>query len=115
MATTLFVYGTLKRGMSHHHHLQGEEFVAAAQTLPRYRLYVCDWHPALVEATEGNAIHGELWRVSDEALHALDRFEGAQFQRRALAVAGHDGPIEGYFYLGDVAGLRDCGTSWPAT
>jgi gamma-glutamylcyclotransferase (GGCT)/AIG2-like uncharacterized protein YtfP len=114
--TTLFVYGTLKRGMSHHHRLAGQEFLGAVQTLPRYRLYACGWHPGLVEVGEdGVAVQGELWRVDERTLAELDRFEGDElFERRPIAVAHSAEEVLAYFYRGDVRQLQDCGTSWQA-
>ena len=80
--TTLFVYGTLKSGMSHNHRMAGQELIGSFRTLPRYRLYACGWHPGLVETAEGGvAVEGELWRVDDQALAELDRFEGRPNQR----------------------------------
>lgn len=111
--TTLFVYGTLKTGMPYHHYLAGQELIAATRTLPRYRLYACGWHPALEEVTEGGvAVAGEVWRVDERALAELDRFEGEQFERRPIAVDGFPEAVA-YYYLGDLTGCRECGSSWP--
>jgi len=112
--TTLFVYGTLKSGMSHNHRMTGQELIGSFRTLPRYRLYACGWHPGLVEAPEsGVAVEGELWRVDDRTLAELDRFEGEElFERRPIAVAGFTEPVLAYFYLGDLAQARECGARW---
>jgi gamma-glutamylcyclotransferase (GGCT)/AIG2-like uncharacterized protein YtfP len=112
----LFVYGTLQRGMSHHHLLNGQEFVRAARTLPRYRLYNCGWFPALVEAADGVAVEGELWRTSQNVLPQLDRYEDAPhlFVRRPIAIDG-DEPAFAYIYVGSMDQCRDCGTRWQPT
>lgn len=62
----LFVNGTLMRGLALHRNLDGAEFVRAARTAPRYRLYsIEDRHPGMVEAPEGAgvAVTGELYRL----------------------------------------------------
>jgi gamma-glutamylaminecyclotransferase len=111
----LFIYGTLKRGECNHSLLASQEFVADVRTLPRYRLFEKGWHPCLVEAADGVAVEGELWRVSPETLAALDEYEEVPhgFARRPVAVDGVDEPVDAYFYAQNVAGLRDCGSRWP--
>jgi gamma-glutamylaminecyclotransferase len=112
--TTLFVYGTLKRGMSHHYRLAEQDFVGAVQTLPRYRLFACGWHPGLVEASQdGVAVCGELWRVDERTLAELDRFEGDElFERRPIAIENCAEEVLAYFYKGDLSECQDCGTNW---
>ena len=70
--TTLFVYGSLKRGQCNHGYLAGQEFLTAARTLPYYRLYLRGGFACLVEdPTNGLAVHGEVWRVDDEAANVV--------------------------------------------
>jgi gamma-glutamylcyclotransferase (GGCT)/AIG2-like uncharacterized protein YtfP len=112
----LFVYGTLKRGGRSNHLLAGHEFLAEAQTLPLYRLYDQGDHPCLVEDEKrGVAVRGELWQVDEATLARLDIYEEAPslFMRREIKVAGQTTPILAYLFQGDVASLKDCGTSWP--
>jgi gamma-glutamylaminecyclotransferase len=116
--TTLFVYGTLKRGQRNHGFLAGQEFVAEAPTLPRYRLYVCGGSPCLVDdAVRGMAVQGEVWRVDDDALARMDELEEVPtlYTRRAIGLADFAGPVAAYFYNGDVTRCRDCvAGEWPA-
>ena len=52
-------------------------FLGAARTAPRYRLYRRNWYPCLVEdGPRGYAVEGELWHVAEDALAALDQYEG---------------------------------------
>ena len=44
----VFVYGTLKRGMSNHRWLRGQRFVDESRTLPSYRMYDLGGYPGLV-------------------------------------------------------------------
>jgi gamma-glutamylcyclotransferase (GGCT)/AIG2-like uncharacterized protein YtfP len=111
---TLFVYGTLKRGGRANYLLAGQEFVGEARTLPRYRLFTRNWYPCLVDDPRGYAIEGELWRVQEPALPALDEFEGAAdlFERKPILVEGVAEEIVAYFFLGPVEGLEECGPRW---
>lgn len=116
MKTNVFVYGTLKSSQCSHHILRGQEFLGEAQTQPRYRLYICGWHPALVvDSSNGVAVRGEVWQVSDEVLQKLDEYEEVPhyFTRRPILLQGWDSPVEAYFFNGDVTDLKDCGDHWP--
>jgi gamma-glutamylaminecyclotransferase len=112
--TTLFVYGTLKRGLANHHFLAGQTFLGEAVTLPRYRLVDFGPNPGLLEAGPGTAVHGELWRVDAPTLARLDAFEEIPhyFDRRPIAIRDFDG-VEAYFFQGDPARGRECGDRWP--
>jgi gamma-glutamylcyclotransferase (GGCT)/AIG2-like uncharacterized protein YtfP len=125
MKTSVFFYGTLKRGQRSNHLLRDQEFVGVAKTLPRYRLYDCGEHPALVDDPQnGIAIHGEIWRVNDETLKKLDEYEGVPdyFSRRPILLQGErdvstsqslDCDVQAYFFNGDVSSLKDVGDRWP--
>ena len=71
--TKLFIYGTLRRGGSNHFRMEGAEFVGGGRIAGR--IYKIDWYPGLVCDVAGE-VKGELYRVSDEHLRALDEFEG---------------------------------------
>jgi gamma-glutamylaminecyclotransferase len=117
MRTLVFVYGTLKRGGRNDVLLRGQEFVQAARTLPRYRLYDSGSYPCLVEEpSHGLAVQGEVWRVDADALARLDELEEVPslFTRREVALAVPLRPVLAYFYQRDVSGLKDCGDTWPA-
>lgn len=67
MSKTLFVNGTLMRGLALHHNLEGATFLGAFKTAPRYRLYsIGDVHPGMFEVEAGGiAVPGELYEMSD--------------------------------------------------
>ncbi len=116
MKTTVFVYGTLKRGQRNHSLLQDQEFLGQARTLPRYRLYDCGRNPALVhDPVGGVAVLGEVWKVSDEVLRQMDAYEGAPelYSRRVILLEGLDKSVAAYFFNGNVADLNACGDQWP--
>jgi gamma-glutamylcyclotransferase (GGCT)/AIG2-like uncharacterized protein YtfP len=113
---TLFVYGTLKRGCRNHGAMRGAEFAGEASTEPGYLMVNCGSYPGLVRARDeqaGMAICGELYRVDDDLLAALDRLEGVpqEYVRATIRLA--DGcEAQTYFYALPVAGLEVCGAEW---
>ena len=116
--TRLFVYGTLKRGGRREFAVAGQRFLGTARTYPAYRLYHCGDYPALVRDSDGVSIEGEVWEVDARCLAKLDEIEGVSmrlYERAAISLLPpHDAePVESYFYLRSVKGLRDCGPRWP--
>lgn len=114
-AVLLFVYGTLKRGRKNHRLIAGQEFIGPARTEPRYRLFDCGPHPALVADNDGIGVQGELYRVDEEELPDLDAFEEVPtlFQREEIRLENVPGPVFAYLYVPDVSRLKECGTIWP--
>jgi gamma-glutamylaminecyclotransferase len=115
--TTLFLYGTLKRGQRNHRFLAGQAFVGEARTVPCYRLYVCHGCPCLIEdAGHGEAVRGEVWSVDDDALRRIDALEEVPilYSRRAIALQEIPAPVAAYFYNGDVTGAAECRGEWPS-
>ena len=77
MKTLIFVYGTLKRGLSNHRHLLGQHFLAEARTAAGYQLFDLGDYPGMIEAAKaGRSIEGEIWEVDAACLVELDRLEG---------------------------------------
>ncbi len=117
----IFVYGTLKRGGSNHHHLEDQRFVATARTQPAFYLYELEGYPGLVPAGDGGgrSIAGEIWDVDAACLARLDLLEGIAENVYARApiplLPPHDQtPVLGYLYQRSVANRRELGESWPA-
>jgi gamma-glutamylcyclotransferase (GGCT)/AIG2-like uncharacterized protein YtfP len=83
----IFVYGTLKRGLSNAAHLDGATFERVAVTTVGYVLHMVDGYPAMSRSNAG-VVHGELYIVSDELLRLLDEFEGVPewYQREVIQV-----------------------------
>ncbi|MEZ6062014.1 MAG: gamma-glutamylcyclotransferase family protein [Planctomycetaceae bacterium] len=115
----IFVYGSLKRGCELAVELQDQEFLRTAITQPVYRMFDCGSYPGLIRvARDGIAVNGELYSVSQSCLKRLDRVEGVDegmYERRRIELQAPDDscPAWAWFYLRPVAGLRDCGRSWP--
>lgn len=118
--TTLFIYGTLKRGASNHAVLADQAFLGEARTVGGYRLYVVADYPGLVrDPTDHRGVVGELWTVTPDALARLDAFEGVPeklYRRdRIELVAPQDTVVaETYYYLRNTRGRRPIiSGSWP--
>jgi gamma-glutamylcyclotransferase (GGCT)/AIG2-like uncharacterized protein YtfP len=109
----IFVYGTLKRGGRSHERLADSAFLGDAWTKPLYRMYNCGSYPALVAATDGESIGGELYRVSSEVIGVLDKFENG-YRRMPIEVIGAIPEVWGYIFLGDVSVLSPAGPVWQA-
>jgi len=75
--TFVFVYGTLMRGEANHRLLVDAERVGAAVTMGQ--LFDLGSFPALVLTGTDDLVDGELYRVTDAELAALDRLEGVKF------------------------------------
>lgn len=112
--TRVFVYGTLKRGGENHHWIEAQRLVGLAKTKPLYRMHDLGGYPGMVRHSQGLSIEGELWDVDPAGLARLDVLEdvaGGEYERVPVELEG-DEPAEGYLYLRDVSGCRDCGTCW---
>ncbi len=117
--TTLFIYGTLKRGGSNHVFLAGQHFLGPARTTPGFTLYSLGDYPGMVRAPGDTAgVTGELWSVDDACLAELDRLEGLDeglYERIDVLLAPNPlpGSAQTYLYLRPFDGLQPLGTDWP--
>jgi gamma-glutamylcyclotransferase (GGCT)/AIG2-like uncharacterized protein YtfP len=60
--TLMFFYGSLKRGYENNHRLAGQELVADAVTLPKYRIISIDGRGGLIrDELNGLRVTGEIW------------------------------------------------------
>jgi len=117
--TTIFVYGTLKRGGSNHVFLNNQRLLGAARTTPGYTLYSLGDYPGMVRAPGDTAgVTGELWVVDDACLAELDRLEGLDeglYERVDVLLAPNHlaASAQTYLYLGQFDGLQPLGSEWP--
>lgn len=117
--TTLFIYGTLKRGGSNHLFLHGQRFLGPARTAPGFTLYSLGDYPGMVRAPGDKAgVTGEVWVVDDTCLAELDRLEGLDeglYERVDVRLT--PSPIadsaQTYLYLRPHHGLAAIGSEWP--
>ena len=116
MTTLLFVYGTLKRGLSNHHFLAGQRFVGEAKTQPIYRIHHLGWHPGMVEMGEGGLeVEGEIFEVDEASLSRMDAFEEVpeHFVRRTVRLQGELEGVDAYFYNRTLQGNEAVSNRWP--
>jgi gamma-glutamylcyclotransferase (GGCT)/AIG2-like uncharacterized protein YtfP len=118
MSERVFVYGTLKRGLSNHRHLAGQRFIGEARTTPSYRMVDCGGYPGMFAVErDGISIRGEVWEVDEACRARLDRFEDVEAGLYTYDPVKLLGPFEGqevntYLYRWPVAGRPDLGEEW---
>jgi gamma-glutamylcyclotransferase (GGCT)/AIG2-like uncharacterized protein YtfP len=106
----LFAYGTLRRGAPMHGLIDGRaRWVGPASAAGR--LLDLGAFPGLVAATvPADRVQGDLFAIDpahcEALLDALDRYEGASFERVEEQVSGPHGDVKAwlYVYRGDPAG-----------
>ena len=118
-STLVFVYGTLKRGLSNHRWLRGQTFLGEARTVPRYRMFDLGGYPGMVleEGEDGGAIEGEVWEVDEKGLRGLDKLEGVAEGEYAFETVRLEGKwvqeeVKGYLYLRSVKGCPEVKGRW---
>jgi gamma-glutamylcyclotransferase (GGCT)/AIG2-like uncharacterized protein YtfP len=107
----LFAYGTLRRGAPMHGLIEGRaSWIGPASAAGR--LVDLGAFPGLVPARSArDRVRGDLFAIDrahrEALLDALDRYEGASFERIQEEVSGPHGAVQAwlYVYRGDVAGL----------
>ena len=84
----LFVYGSLKHGMSEHHYLQDQHFIGPAHSAKKFALLQLQFdgaaYPMAVESDDGTPLDGEIYEVDPDTLQAIDEYEDypALYDRR---------------------------------
>jgi gamma-glutamylcyclotransferase (GGCT)/AIG2-like uncharacterized protein YtfP len=86
---TLFVYGTLMKGMRNHIYLEKAQFLGEGTTQPVFELLSNGSIPAMRDGSE--AVKGELYEVDEETLKSLDMLEEVSselYEKREIEVSG---------------------------
>ena len=118
LGSSIFVYGSLKRGHRNHAFLQGQSFLGTAHTVAGFRLFDLGDYPGMVAWPEDKTgVAGEVWAVNAACLVQLDQLEGTAegLYRRApvpLLAPFAGQTVETYFYLHPIDGRRDAGSVW---
>jgi len=86
---TIFVYGTLMKGMRNHVYLEKAQFIGEASTKPEYELFTNGSIPAMRAGKE--SVKGELYEADDATLKNLDVLEEVDsklYEKREIDVGG---------------------------
>ena len=86
---TLFVYGTLMKGMRNHVYLEKAQFLGEGVTQPMFELLSNGSIPAMRDG--GEVVKGELYEVDEETLKGLDVLEEVSselYEKREIEVDG---------------------------
>ena len=121
MNEPVFVYGTLRRGGTHHWRMDGAEFIAHGTI--RGRMYRFGWYPGLIADENGGPVSGEVYQVGPAQLAALDEFEGlsageiegSEYRRVRVTVETGAAPLTAWIWewLGPVdEAARITGGDW---
>jgi len=70
----VFVYGSLRRGESHHRLLRRPRFLGTHETEARYTMFDLGRYPAVVDGGS-STITGEVFAIHASVLSTLDVFE----------------------------------------
>lgn len=114
----IFIYGTLKRGLSNSHYMTGQSYVGEARTKPVYRLMNLGDYPGMIPADcNGLSIRGEVWDVDAECRKRLDVLEGIEEGMYELVPAQlltpfDDQSIMTYLYRWPTGGCQEVGEEW---
>lgn len=104
--STVFVYGSLKRGF-HNHLLLGDPstatFMGTSHIKGRYRMSDLGAYPGLYKHNSfpETVIVGEVYRVNQDVMRALDILEGNEFYytRQKIPTLGGNGPKAWCYFL----------------
>jgi gamma-glutamylcyclotransferase (GGCT)/AIG2-like uncharacterized protein YtfP len=97
LSNRVFVYGTLKEGYRLHGALQGAGKISNAR-IKGYMLHT-GGYPAVILASNGPWVHGEIYTINDPILAHLDIVEGApNYYHRVLIYATNHGPVWTYVW-----------------
>jgi len=102
----VFVYGTLRAGQANHYLLRQATLLGACQLASGYQLYDLGAYPAAKKSDAGNVpLVGEVYRVDDETLAALDLLEEYPREYTRERVETHYGLAWIYLYCLSTAHL----------
>lgn len=100
MKEKVFVYGTLRKGLSWNHLLSTSKFLGEAKTKNKYALYA-ETIPYVIEDKEVSQIAGEVYEVDNETLQKLDQLEGHPnwYRRKEIEIMLNNSLILAWIYF----------------
>jgi gamma-glutamylcyclotransferase (GGCT)/AIG2-like uncharacterized protein YtfP len=114
--TTVFVYGSLMRGLPLHGALADGKYLGRAE-LHGFCLYDLGPYPGIRRRPGEGVVLGELYEVTAETLSRLDSIEGEGYLYRrtrvdTLDACGQLRDADTYVYLGSDGSPLPSGTRW---
>lgn len=104
----VFVYGTLKDGLSNHRLLKAAEFIGRGCTVQPYVMRDTGGFPVVFQEEQKANVRGEIYEVDDHILGHLDSLEGHPqfFERREITVDIEDTGVQQtcWMYFGNQKG-----------
>ena len=106
MKHVIFIYGTLRKGLRLHHHMQGADYLERARL--KGRLYDVGTYPGLVVDPNSDWVWGELFQLSEELIKHLDSIEEYDpnnpsqceyIRKRVSVLNSHDQMINALTYV----------------
>ena len=96
----VFVYGTLRKGLTWNYLLQSSKFLGIATTKEKYILYAEEF-PFLLENQKEVQVIGEVYNVNEKTLARLDKLEGHPrfYYRKEIEVLLNDETILAWVYF----------------
>jgi gamma-glutamylcyclotransferase (GGCT)/AIG2-like uncharacterized protein YtfP len=91
----VFVYGTLRKGESNHHYLQGGVLIEDGVWAKGYTMYDLIAYPCAIPTQEGQ-IKGEIWQIDENCLAEIDKLEGIE---EGLYTRILDNVLQAYIYV----------------
>ena len=107
MSVTLFVNGTLMRGLALHSNLDGAEFLGESRTIPQYRIYsIDDIHPGMFELDDGEeggvSVVGEIYNMSNEIWTRVEANEPPHLYKGPVKLVNGN-TVDGILFPRDLA------------
>ena len=95
----IFVYGTLMKGQSANHYLNGADYKGTF-CLNGYAMYDIGSFPGIVE-NENESVVGEVYSITEEMLPMMDRYEGegSLYLRREVIVERDGEKVIAWAYI----------------
>lgn len=80
----VFVYGTLRKGGTSNHIMNGAQYHSRTKTAFGYRLAKLDDLPGMIYTGEAAQVVGDLYFLTPEHMRRLDKFEDKRYQREKI-------------------------------
>lgn len=100
----VFVYGTLRQGEVNHQRIEAADCISQTASIKGAIYTTKRYFPALIDGNQ--TVYGELFKVNDEQLKAIDELEGYVgdgkdnfYDRRLVTVKTDQGEVEALTYF----------------